>query len=114
MTMLDCQTAGCRHEAVVCDECVRALALMFFGGIARHPEERERGDDGCALCEVGPRWWCAGCAIGGEHGVVARRAALRKLKEYRTGPLAIRLGRDIEGVAHEALERFGGRGGGRR
>jgi hypothetical protein len=72
-----CLTDGCRRAPAVCDECVRALALQWWGAIARHPEELELGDARCLLCEQGPARWCERCAIAGHHGVENRREQLR-------------------------------------
>jgi hypothetical protein len=80
---LDRALAYARDQLRVCDECVRALALVgprdgigldtSFNAIARHPES---GID-CALCERGP----------GDHDaaelvrlVVERRKALAEAR----------------------------------
>jgi len=49
----------CQAPAIVCPECVRAIALRWFGAVARHPET---GTD-CALCEQGHATYCGGCFI---------------------------------------------------
>ena len=83
MTETECQT--CRAEpAVACRECVRAVALMFFGGITRHPES---GTD-CALCEAGAPAYCPTCFV---TETVAYRTGLRDQSGYTD----IRVGRDI-------------------
>jgi hypothetical protein len=51
---------SCQTPPVVCAECVRALALQWFGAIARHPET---GTD-CIMCEQGPAVWCGCCFVG--------------------------------------------------
>jgi hypothetical protein len=51
--------ACCPAAAVVCQECVRAIALKWFGAIARHPET---GTD-CQLCEHGPALYCGQCFV---------------------------------------------------
>lgn len=45
--------------AEVCHECVRALALKWFGAIARHPEA---GID-CRICEAGLPQFCGDCFV---------------------------------------------------
>jgi hypothetical protein len=59
---VDDEEPGCDKPAVVCSECVRALALMWWDAIARHssgdPEVR------CALCEIGAPEFC------GDHAIV--------------------------------------------
>ena len=60
MTAGEHRCAGCGAPAVVCPECVRAIALQWFGAIARHPET---GTD-CVLCEHGPAVWCGHYFIG--------------------------------------------------
>jgi len=99
---VECATSNCRRAAAVCDECIRALALMFFGGIARHPELREPEDTACALCELGAATWCPSCALNGAHGVMARRRHLREHGGYTD----IRVGRDIPEGAHLSLEQL--------
>ena len=59
----------CSAPATVCTECMRATALMWFGGIARHPES---GND-CKLCPQGPSSYCGNCFV---EEVAAYRAAL--------------------------------------
>ncbi len=82
-TCMSCQAA----EAVACQECMRAIALMFFGGISRHPEA---GTD-CQLCEAGAVAYCGDCFVS---ATVDYRRALREQSSYRD----IRVGRDISGV----------------
>ena len=62
---------GCRALATVCQECVRAIALEWFGAVARHPET----GTGCLLCEQGPAVYCGHCFI---EQVTSYRAVLRK------------------------------------
>ena len=50
----------CQAPATVCPECVRAIALKWFGAIARHPET---GTD-CQLCQQGHAAYCRRCFIG--------------------------------------------------
>jgi hypothetical protein len=50
----------CDRDAIVCAECVRALALKWWGGIARHSEELT-----CLLCGQGTAVLC------GDHAVAA-------------------------------------------
>ena len=72
----ECQASDCDQQAVICWECVRALAFMWWGAIARHGEgvsSKAR----CLLCEVGRAESCARCAILGENGVVEYRKQLR-------------------------------------
>lgn len=71
--------ATCSGEAaVVCRECVRAIALRWFGAIARHPEH---GTD-CLLCAAGAAMYCGGCFV---DAVVERRETLRSLGNPLTG-----------------------------
>ncbi len=64
--------AGCdASPAVACQECVRAIALQWFGAIARHPET---GTD-CVLCEQGHAVYCPACFI---DQVVSYRTVLRQ------------------------------------
>lgn len=51
----------CSQPAVVCSECVRALALRDMWGISRHPEH---GRD-CQICQAGPSSYCSACAVAG-------------------------------------------------
>jgi hypothetical protein len=62
-----CQAAA----ATVCAECVRAIALQWFGAIARHPET---GTD-CLLCEHGHASYCGDCFV---EQVAGCRAVLRQ------------------------------------
>jgi hypothetical protein len=48
----------CDREAIVCSECVRALALKWWGGIARHSEAQT-----CKLCGQGTAVLCGDHAI---------------------------------------------------
>lgn len=69
--MADERCSRCKKRtAEVCAECVRALALMWFGAIARHPEA---GTD-CRICEAGLSQFCGGCFVA---EVVEYRALLR-------------------------------------
>ena len=78
-----CQT--CRTQpAVVCQECMRAVALMFFGGITRHPES----GTGCPLCEAGMPTYCPTCFV---TETVTYRRGLREHSGYTD----IQVGRDI-------------------
>ncbi len=63
--------ADCDAPAVACQECVRALALQWFGAIARHPEA---GTD-CVLCEQGHSVYCGACFI---NKTVSYRTVLRQ------------------------------------
>ena len=63
--------AGCGAPAVACQECVRAIALQWFGGIARHPDT---GTD-CRLCEQGAAVYCGNCFVTETAGY---RTALRQ------------------------------------
>lgn len=63
--------AGCGAPAVACQECVRALALQWFGAIARHPEIGTN----CQLCEHGPAVYCPACFI---NQVTGYRSLLRQ------------------------------------
>lgn len=68
-----CTHAGCGGRARVCRECVRAIALQWWGAIARHP-----ADVGprCELCNLGRAEVCA------EHfleDVAEHRARMREL-----------------------------------
>lgn len=60
----------CSALATVCAECMRATALMWFDGIARHPEA---GTD-CKLCEQGLASYCGNCFV---EEVASYRAVLR-------------------------------------
>ena len=80
-------SACSQAPASVCRECVRAVALMFFGGIARHPEQGA----GCALCEAGEPEYCGNCFVAAS---VEQRTLLREHAGY-TGANAISVGRDI-------------------
>jgi hypothetical protein len=51
--------ACCPAPATVCSECVRAIALQWFGAVARHPQT---GTD-CQLCEHGHAVYCGRCFI---------------------------------------------------
>jgi hypothetical protein len=75
----------CPAPATVCPECVRAIALQWFGAVARHPET---GTD-CRLCEHGHATYCASCFIA---QVTDRRAALRQAGTFagRAGAGAVR------------------------
>ena len=54
------QCARCvARPAEVCHECVRAIALKWFGAIARHPEA---GSD-CRVCEAGLPQFCSQCFV---------------------------------------------------
>ncbi len=65
-------SCACRQApAIVCQECVRAIAFQWFGAVARHPES---GTD-CALCEHGPALYCARCFV---EQIAEYRAALRR------------------------------------
>jgi hypothetical protein len=61
----------CPAPATVCPECVRAIALQWFGAIARHPEA---GSD-CWLCEHGHATYCGHCFI---EEVASYRTAIRQ------------------------------------
>lgn len=61
----------CQAPATVCPECVRAIALQWFGAIARHPET---GTD-CQLCQQGHATYCGDCFIG---EVTSYRTVLRQ------------------------------------
>jgi hypothetical protein len=63
--------AGCDAPAVACQECVRAIALKWFGAIARHPETGTN----CQLCEHGPAVYCPACFIS---KVIGYRTVLRQ------------------------------------
>jgi hypothetical protein len=54
----------CQAPATVCQECVRAIALKWFGAVARHPET---GTD-CQLCEQGHAAYCGHCFISAVAG----------------------------------------------
>ncbi len=56
---------------MVCQECVRAIALEWFGAVARHPET---GTD-CRLCQQGQAAYCGHCFV---EQVISYRAVLRK------------------------------------
>jgi hypothetical protein len=56
----------------VCWECVRAIALKWWGGIARHATDAEHK---CVLCEIGQPVYCGDCAV---EAVEALRARLRE------------------------------------
>jgi len=49
----------CGAAATVCPGCVRAIALQWFGAVARHPETRTD----CQLCQRGPASYCGSCFI---------------------------------------------------
>lgn len=70
----------CSAPATVCAECLRATALMWFGGIARHPES---GTD-CKLCARGPAGYCGNCFV---EEVASYRAALREAANPVIGEL---------------------------
>src|SRR5207247_543673 len=60
--MTDAVSPGCVRcpaPATVCTECMRATALMWFGGIARHPGS---GTD-CQLCAQGLASYCGNCFV---------------------------------------------------
>jgi hypothetical protein len=97
----DCLTADCRRAAEVCDECVRALALQWWGAISRHSE----AGDGCVLCARGLATWCAACALSGEHGVIARRQGLRE-GGVQIGEPAALLGLTDHGIVELNWRRF--------
>jgi hypothetical protein len=63
--------AGCQAPASVCPECVRAIALKWFGAVARHPATGTT----CALCEQGAAVYCGRCFI---DQVAGYRAVLRQ------------------------------------
>lgn len=63
--------ASCPAPAAVCPECVRAIALQWFGDVARHPET----GTGCQLCHQGQAVYCGRCFVG---QVVGYRAVLLK------------------------------------
>lgn len=76
---------SCANEpAVACQECMRAIALMFFGGVARHPEAGTT----CRLCEAGAPVYCGACLIS---AVTEQRQSLRSAG----GHADLRVGRDI-------------------
>lgn len=58
---MQCVHEGCEKQAVACWECMRALTLMWWGAVARHPEA---GRD-CQVCEQGAASLC------GDHLVEA-------------------------------------------
>ena len=66
----DASCVNCSRPAVAGRECVRAMALMCFSAIARHPEA---GTD-CKLCEQGCPIYCGDCFVG---EVASYRALLR-------------------------------------
>jgi hypothetical protein len=68
----------CSAPATVCSECMRATALMWFGGIARHPES---GTD-CRLCEQGGATYCGNCFV---DEVASYRTALVEAGNPVTG-----------------------------
>lgn len=79
--MTDAMRRGCVRcsaPATVCTECMRASALMWFGGIARHPES---GTD-CKLCAQGPATYCGNCFV---DEVASYRSALREAGNPMTG-----------------------------
>ncbi len=78
---MTCTTEG----ATVCRECVRATALMFFGGIARHPEQGTT----CRLCEAGAPAHCGRCFV---TETVTYRELLRTQGAHRD----IRVGHDVQ------------------
>ena len=61
----------CPAPATVCHECVRAIALQWFGAVARHPET---GTD-CQLCQHSHATYCGRCFVA---EVASYRAALLK------------------------------------
>jgi hypothetical protein len=65
-------TAAPGAPATVCDECVRAIALKWWGAIARHGTD---SDHKCELCEIGHPGYCGDCAV---DAVQAHRACLRE------------------------------------
>jgi hypothetical protein len=71
MDALSRECVRCSARATVCAECMRATALMWFGGIARHPES---GAD-CKLCAQGPASYCGNCFV---EEVASYRTALRE------------------------------------
>jgi hypothetical protein len=62
---------SCQVPAAVCPECVRAIALKWFGAVARHPET---GTD-CRLCQQGHASYCERCFV---EEVAGYRTALLK------------------------------------
>jgi hypothetical protein len=62
---------GCEKRAVACQECVRAIALQWFGAVARHPE----AGTGCQLCEQGHADYCGDCFV---EQVTVYRTMLRQ------------------------------------
>jgi hypothetical protein len=65
----DTACVRCSAPATVCAECMRATALMWFDGIARHPES---GTD-CKLCAQGSASYCGKCFV---EEIASYRAAL--------------------------------------
>ena len=55
----------------VCDECLRAVAMQWWGGIARHDQGAT-----CVLCERGEALYCAEDFF---DAVTERRAWLREI-----------------------------------
>ena len=47
----------CPSPAMVCSECVRAIALKWWGGVARHAHMGEATTT-CMLCELGAAAYC--------------------------------------------------------
>jgi hypothetical protein len=64
---------GCDAPAVVCRECVRAIALQWFGAVARHPDTG--AGIACRLCDQGPADYCGHCFV---DQVAAYRTVLRQ------------------------------------
>jgi hypothetical protein len=52
-TCVTCRQQGRSHEALACDECKRAIALQWWGAVARHEQ-----DATCVLCEQGEAAYC--------------------------------------------------------
>jgi hypothetical protein len=69
----------CGAAAVVCQECVRALAMKWFGATARHPET----GTSCVLCEQDLAVYCPACFI--EH-VAGYRSLLRQAGTHTGEP----------------------------
>ena len=63
--------AGCPRLAIVCRECVRAIALRWWGAIARHSGEGVRR---CERCGVEQPDYCGGCFV---EALAEQREALR-------------------------------------
>ena len=64
----------CGNAAAVCSECVRALALKWWGGIARH-SHGGYANSTCVLCEIGAPAYCPEHALA---AVTRQRSALRE------------------------------------